>query len=52
MYVWFLFWFYVVDFYEKLRVVDIDVIFFKDNYNLNGNIYYCILKKKELLVLC
>lgn len=45
-------WFYAADFYEKQRVADIGVIFSKDNYNLNGNIYHCILKKKELLVLC
>lgn len=42
MHAWFSSWFYAADFYEKLRVADIDVIFSKDNYNLNGNIYHCI----------
>lgn len=32
---------------SKLRVADIGVIFSKDNYNLNGNIYHCILKEKD-----
>lgn len=40
-------WFYAADIYEKQRVADIGVIFSKDNYNLNGNIYYCILKRKD-----
>lgn len=40
-------WFYAADFYEKQRVADIGVIFSKDNYNLNGNIYHCILKRKD-----
>lgn len=52
MHAWFSSWFYAADFYEKQRVADIGVIFSKDNYNLNWNIYHCILKKKELLVLC
>lgn len=52
MHAWFSSWFCAADFYEKQRVADIGVIFSKDNYNLNGNIYHCILKKKELLVLC
>lgn len=42
MHAWFSSWFYAADFYEKQRVADIGVIFSKDNYNLNGNIYHCI----------
>lgn len=52
MHAWFSSWFYAADFYEKQRVADIGVIFSKDNYNSNWNIYHCILKKKGLLVLC
>lgn len=48
MHAWFSSWFYAADFYEKQRVADTGVIFSKDNYNLNGNIYHCILKKKRI----